>query len=86
MARVNMFKVLSMSLGLNTFKSLTHPQLHWTCLWIILNKQKYHINQKYSDKQTWANSADPDQKLQIAVWLESTLFAIHPAIFRHMDK
>ena len=29
-------------------------------------KKKYHLNPKYSDKQAWANSVDPDQTPQNA--------------------
>ena len=43
---------------------------------------KYHNVPKFSDRQNWANSADPDQTApRIAVWSGSALFAIPSASF-----
>ena len=56
--------------------------------WDTLN---YRNDPKFSDREAWANSADPDQtapsslisvRLLGAVWLGSTLFAIPSASFR----
>ena len=43
---------------------------------------------KFSDRQVWANSADPDQTApRGAVWSESTLFGIPSPIFwMHYSK
>ena len=42
----------------------------------------YRNNPKFSDRQVWANSADPDQTApRGAVWSGSTLFAIPSASF-----
>ena len=54
----------------------------------ILNKQKtlrYHNGFKFSDRQVWADSVDPDQPApRGAVWSGSTLFAIPSAPFGHI--
>ena len=43
---------------------------------------KYRNVPKFSDRQVWANSADPDQTAPLgAVWSGSTLFAIPSASF-----
>ena len=40
---------------------------------------KYRIYPKYSNKQAWANSVDPDQKPRFrGFWSGSSLFAIPP--------
>ena len=44
-------------------------------------KRKYRNDPKFSDRQAWANSADPDQTAPRAVWTGSTLFAIPSALF-----
>ena len=36
---------------------------------------------KYWDRQAWANSVDPDQMPQCGIWSGPTLFATHAAIF-----
>ena len=42
----------------------------------------YRNDPKFSDRQVWANSADPDQTApRGAVWSGSTLFAIASASF-----
>ena len=41
----------------------------------------YRLCPKYSNRQAWANSADPDQMLQDAASTGSTLFASLPAVF-----
>ena len=47
-------------------------------LWYL---SKYHNVPKFSDRQVWATSADPDQTARGAVWSGSTLFAIPSASF-----
>ena len=43
----------------------------------IYSKMNYHNDPKFSDRQVWANSVDPDQTApRGAVWSASTLFAI----------
>ena len=47
--------------------------------------EMYHNFPKFSDRQVWANRADPDQTApKGAVWSGSTLFAIPPASFRRI--
>ena len=42
----------------------------------------YRNDPKFSDRQAWANSADPDQTApRGAVWSGSTLFAVPSASF-----
>ena len=43
----------------------------------------YHINRMYLDRQAQANSVDPDEMLLNAASHQCSLFAPHPAIFRH---
>ena len=44
--------------------------------------KKYRSDLKFSDRQVWANSVDPDQTAPTgAVWLGPTLFAIPSASF-----
>ena len=51
-------------------------------MWFIWNKLEYRNVPKFSDRQVWANSADPDQTApRGAVWSGSTLFAIPAASF-----
>ena len=47
---------------------LADTQLPWTTPSKLLSKPitEYHIYQLYSDRQTWANSVDPDEMLQNA--------------------
>ena len=46
------------------------------------NVPKYRNVPKFSDRQVWTNSADPDQTApRGAVWSGSTLFAIPSASF-----
>ena len=48
----------------------------------ILSSKQYRNDPKCSDRQVWANSADPDQTAPLgAVWSASTLFAIPSASF-----
>ena len=50
--------------------------------YVDYKRQKYHNVHKFSDRQVWANSADPDQTApRAAVWSGSTLFAIPSASF-----
>ena len=44
--------------------------------------QVYCNDPKFSDREVWANSADPDQTApRGAIWSGSTLFAIPSALF-----
>ena len=49
----------------------------------FVQKKKYNRNvPKFSDREVWANSVDPDQAApRGAVWSGSTLFAILSALF-----
>ena len=61
----------------NWYNQIPHPALK-------TKKEitKYHNFPKFSDRQVWANSADPDQTApRGAVWSGSTLFAIPSASF-----
>ena len=49
-----------------------------TCLSKNLGKLRYRNVPKFSDRQVWANSADPDQ-----IWSRYTLFTIPSASFGH---
>ena len=50
----------------------------------IIEQQTYRNDPKISDRQVWANSADPDQTAPWgAVWSGFTLFAIPSASFGH---
>ena len=46
----------------------------------------YHIYSKYFDKQVCANSVDRLDAAERGVRSGSTLFAIHPAAFRHINS
>ena len=53
----------------------------WTIL-VLLFSRAYHNFPRFSDRQVWANSADPDQTAtRGAFWSGSTLFAIPSASF-----
>ena len=57
-------------------------QLNKPCNFLICFLMNYRNYPKFSDRQAWANSADPDQTApRGAVWLGSTLFAIPSASF-----
>ena len=48
---------------------------------------KYRNDPKFSDRQVWANSVDPDQTApRGAVWSGSTMFAILSALFGHSTR
>ena len=49
----------------------------------IYYKVGYRNDPKFSDKQVWANSEDPDQT-EGAVWSGSTLFVILSILFGHI--
>ena len=47
----------------------------------------YQNGPKFSDRNVWANSADPDQTApRGAAWSGSTLFAIPSALFGHITQ
>ena len=47
---------------------------------------EYHNDPKFSDRQVWANSVDPEQTApKEAVYPGSTLFAIPSALFGHIS-
>ena len=68
---------------LNTFDttSLTKPY----CSKSYCSFLGYRNVPKFSDRQAWANSVDPDQTApRRAVWSGSTLFAVRSALFGHI--
>ena len=61
-----------------------YARKHCPCskLFLCFITNKYRNVPKFSDRQVWANSADPDQTApRGAVWSGSTLFAIPSASF-----
>ena len=60
--------------------SLSFKEVFRHIVYLIL-VQIYRNFPKFSDRQVWANNADPDQTAPRAVWSASTLFAIPSASF-----
>ena len=54
---------------------VTLPSLHMQGPWL------FHLFGMYSDRQTWANSADPDETAECGVSSASKMFSTSPAIF-----
>ena len=72
----NMFssELLDYRMTFGVVISITVCSIHWNVT--------YRNFPKFSDRQVWANSADPDQTApREAVWSGSTLFAIPSASF-----
>ena len=79
------FFFLSNYIVRNAFNVLTGDGLTTSPCSVATNHQRfadYRIVPKFSDRQFWANSADPDQTApRGAVWSGSTLFAIPSTSF-----